>query len=369
MDYRGRMSRLRRRLLDEGFDAVLITNLTNIRYLCGFTGSNGYLLVGQSDAWFFTDGRYSTQSVEEVVAARVAICLSHAEVSKALAVRQEQSKLKRIAFEGAHVSVASAGPGWGLPPGLDKLHSYFEPAELVATSAWVESLRATKEPSEIDLVRTAAEIADAGFTYILERIEVGRTEKELALELEFYMRNNGAEGISFDPIVAAGDRSALPHARPTESRVQKGRYLLLDFGCRYRGYCSDMTRTVVIGPIDDRHREVYEAVLGAQLAGLSAVRAGVTGGAVDKTARDFLAPAGLADAFRHGLGHGVGLEIHEGPTLGKGSEEILQSGNVVTVEPGVYLEGWGGVRVEDLAVVGEQGAEVLSKSSKQLIVL
>jgi Xaa-Pro aminopeptidase len=226
-----------------------------------------------------------------------------------------------------------------------------------------------KGPGELDRIREAARLADEGLAHILERVAEGVSERELALELEFFMRRAGADDVSFDPIVAAAERSALPHARPTERQVEKGRYLLFDLGCIYDGYCSDMTRTVVVGEADDRHREIYDLVARAQQAGLDAVAAGRPTAEVDLAARQVIADAGLADAFGHGLGHGVGIEIHEGPTLRATSPDVLEVGQVITIEPGVYLPGWGGVRIEDLVVVGPDGPEVLSRSSKELQVL
>jgi Xaa-Pro aminopeptidase len=247
--------------------------------------------------------------------------------------------------------------------------SYFEGAELVPGEGWVEELRKIKDAEEIASIRAAAELGDEGFAYILERIKPGVREIDLALELEFYLRSKGSEGVSFDPIVAAAERSALPHARPTDRVVEKGRYLLFDFGCVVDGYCSDMTRTVVIGPVDDRHRQVYETVLESQMAGIEAAGPGISCGDVDMVSRRVIEKAGYPEAFMHGLGHGVGLDIHEAPSLKTGFAEQLMPGHVITIEPGAYFEGWGGVRVEDLAVVTEDGLEVLSKAPKDLIVL
>ncbi|MGH3371908.1 MAG: M24 family metallopeptidase [Nocardioidaceae bacterium] len=358
MDHAGRFARLRRRLEAEELDALHVTHLPNVRYLCGFTGSSGSLLVGREAAWFFTDGRYRTQSSEEVADAEVGVYTQPQELTDLLQ-RAGGEAGRSIGVEAGHVTIS----------GLDRLTDQLEGWELISTSGWVEDLRRVKEPEELALMQTAAEMADAGLAFILERVEPGRTERELALDLEFQMRRAGADDVSFGPIVAAGERSALPHAHPTDRVVEKGEFLLIDLGCVYHGYCSDLTRTVVVGPPSERQREVYEAVAEAQRRGVDSVRAGRPAAEVDRAAREVLSEAGLGEAFAHGVGHGVGLEIHESPTLRAASDDVLRAGEVVTVEPGAYLAGWGGVRIEDLLAVTEEGAEVLSQSPKELLVL
>lgn len=353
----------------EGVDALLISNMTNVRYLTGFAGSNGYVFLTHDATHFYSDGRYATQAGEMVKEAEVHIAPNHAAVVDELNAMTKAKNLSRIAYEATHVTVSSRGAAWEPPPGLDKVMSYFEGAELVPGEGWVEELRKIKDAEEIASIRAAARLGDDGFAFILDKIKPGVREIDLALELEFFLRSNGSEGVSFDPIVAAAERSALPHARPTDRTVEKGRYLLFDFGCVVDGYCSDMTRTVVVGPVDDRHREVYETVLASQMAGLEAAGPGVSCGDVDQVARKVIERAGYPEAFMHGLGHGVGLDIHEAPSLKSGFAEQLMPGHVITVEPGAYFEGWGGVRVEDLAVVTEDGLEVLSNAPKDLIVL
>ncbi|CAN5860347.1 Xaa-Pro peptidase family protein [soil metagenome] len=364
-----RQEKLLRRLTAEGVDAVLISNLTNVRYLTGFAGSNGYLFLTRDEAHFYSDGRYATQAAQMVTGAEIHIAPTHAAVVEDLNAFTTSQKLSRIAYEATHVTVSSRGAAWEPPPGLDKVMSYFEDAELVPAQGWVEELRKVKDAQEIASIRAAARMGDEGFSFILDRIKPGAREIDLALELEFHLRSMGSEGVSFAPIVAAAERSALPHARPTDRVVEKGRYLLLDFGCVVDGYCSDMTRTVVIGPVDDRHRDVYQTVLRSQLAGIEAAGPGVSCGDVDQVARQVIDRAGYPKAFMHGLGHGVGLDIHEAPSLKSGFPDQLAPGNVITIEPAAYFEGWGGVRVEDLAVVTEDGLEVLSQAPKDLIVL
>ncbi len=359
MDYLGRLERVRLRLDAEELDGLYVTDPTNVRYLCGFTGSNASLLVTGAGARFFTDSRYRLQSAEEVEAADVRIYRLEEELGPLLRAAAADLSASRIGFEATRMTVSA----------LERLRAVLEGRELVAASGWVESLRRVKDAEELALVRVAADMADETLAFILERVAVGRSERELALELEVHMREAGAESVSFPPIVAAGERSALPHAHPGDRPVEKGAYLLFDLGCIYRGYCSDLTRTVVIGPPERRHRETYELVAAAQQQGLDAVAPGKAAAEVDRAAREVIAAGGHAEAFGHGLGHGVGLEIHEAPGLRATSREVLAPGEVITIEPGIYLPGFGGVRIEDLVTVTETGVEALSRSPKELIVL
>lgn len=369
MTIESRLEGVRRRLDAEKVDALLVTNLINIRYLSGFTGTNAYLLITRDSARFFSDGRYAVQAARQVTGSEVNICVSHAEVSEALSKIVKGQKLGRVAYESTDVTVASRGPSWEAPPGLDKVMTYLVGSEAVPAAGWVEQLREVKDAGEIASIRHAAELGDAGFEYIAKKVKPGVSERELALDLEFFLRSQGSEGMSFDPIVAAADSSALPHAQPTDRPVEAGRFVLFDFGCIVDGYCSDMTRTLVVGPLDDRHREVYETVLAAQSAGLAAARPGVPCGDVDRAARKVVEEAGYPEAFMHGVGHGVGLQIHEAPSLKIDRKEPLEAGHVITVEPGAYFEGWGGVRIEDLAAVTADGLDVLSRAPRELIVV
>ncbi len=368
MNYRPRIEKLRGKMKEHGASFLFVTNTTNVRYLCGFSGSNGSILLGTDDAHFFSDGRYETQAKEQVEGAEIFIYGTPDEFCDALRKSLGTDRAK-IAFEASHVSVLRSPQSGDGRPSVEELEGYFESHDLMPSKGWVEEIRRVKDEDEIRLIKVAAELADAGFAHIVERIEVGKTERELALELEFFMRKSGADGVSFELIVAAGERSALPHARPTDTLVEEGRYLLFDLGCKVAGYCSDLTRTVIVGSADERHREIYDLVLKAEEASLAAVRAGVTGLDLDRMARDIITDGGYGDAFSHGLGHGVGLDVHEEPRLSRISKDTLQTGNVVTVEPGVYLAGWGGVRIEDLVLVRPQGAEVLSAAPKELLTL
>lgn len=366
MNYAGRIRRLQEVIVQQATvagatptAALYVSNLGNVRYLCGYTGSNGALLVGPEAAWFLTDGRYRTQAPEEVVGAEVVVYALPDQLGDALRRLAAELPAGPVGFESEHVSCA----------GLERVRAYFPGRDLEPTSGLVEGLRRVKEPEELVLMRRAAELADEGVAYILGQVRPGMSERELAILLESHMRLAGAEAVSFPSIVAAAERSALPHAHPTERVVEEGRFLLFDLGCVYGGYCSDLTRTVVVGQADARQREIYELVAAAQRAGLDALAPGATGAEVDAAARSVIAAAGHADAFGHSLGHGVGIEIHEAPTLRSTSADILEAGHVVTVEPGVYLPGWGGVRIEDLTVVTEAGHESLSRAPKELIVL
>ncbi|MEO7804450.1 MAG: aminopeptidase P family protein, partial [Actinomycetota bacterium] len=358
---------LKDKMQREGGDVFLVSNLKNIRYLCGFTGSSGFLAVTEHGTHFFSDGRYRTQAADEVIGAEVRIYGTAGDFTDMLKT-VVQATTDKVAYESAHTTVVRGQMG-AFGSGKDDIEKCFPDHELVQTKGWVEALRRLKEPAEIDLIRTAAQMADEGFSYIVDQVVPGKTEHELALDLEFHMRSLGADDVSFEPIVAAAERSALPHAHPTQREVEKGRFLLFDLGCIYKGYCSDLTRTIVIGPLDDRHREIYDLVAASEQAGLDAIRPGVMARDADRAARDVIEAAGHKDAFGHGLGHGVGIEIHEEPRLGGQSEDVLEQGHVVTCEPGAYFAGWGGVRVEDLLLVTDQGNEVLSHSSKELIVL
>lgn len=358
MDYEARAARVVERFDELEIDAIWISNLTNVRYLCGFTGSNGALLIQRDRITFFTDGRYTTRAADEVKGAEIVVYHTQAAAKEVIPKTIKDSGATKIGFEADTVTYAAT----------DQLKEYFG-GDPIPTKDVVKQLRRVKEPAELSLIREAAALADAGLAHIIERVEVGRTEKEIALDLEYFMRTNGAEDVSFDLIVAAAERSALPHSVPTDREIEKGRYLLFDLGCVIDGYCSDLTRTLVVGPADDRHREIYDLVSRANEAGLEAVTAGATGADVDTAARDVIADGGHAKEFSHGLGHGVGLDVHEEPVLRPGSEDILQTNEVVTVEPGVYIPDWGGVRIEDLVVVGESEPEIVSASDKSLVVL
>ena len=352
-----RAERLLELLPSEGVDLLLVTSLVNVRYMTGYTGSNGLALVGHDRRVFVTDFRYVEQAAVEV--------------DPSYERRRDQSELfdgledmlpdgeLRLGFDDTNITVRQHTRLRELLP---------HRVELVAAGGLVERLRAVKDADEIARIRAAAAAADAALMQILEQGLVGRTELQLADALAQAMRDHGAQRPSFESIVAAGPHGALPHAQPREVDVVPGQMVVIDWGAELDGYCSDCTRTVATGEPGDDAREVYELVLAAELAGVEAVHAGAGGREVDAAARSLIEAAGYGAQFGHGLGHGVGAEIHEAPRLSTRSDDELQSGNVVTVEPGVYLPGRLGVRIEDLVVVGEHGCEILSSLDKQLLV-
>jgi Xaa-Pro aminopeptidase len=353
---KARAERLADRVAELDVDLVLITGAANVRYLTGYTGSNGVALIGPLTRAFITDFRYVEQAADEV----------HSSFER----RRGQSPLlgsiaevlpagtSRLGFEREHVTVRGYAHLSEVLPGI----------ELVGLDGLVEKLREVKEPDELEALRASAVLADTAFERLLHDGLIGRTERELALALEHDMRQRGADRESFPTIVAAGPHGALPHAPPREVEVRRGDLVVIDWGAELDGYCSDCTRTVAAGEAGDDERTVYELVLGAQLAALADLRAGLAGRDVDQIARAVIEAAGYGEAFGHGLGHGVGIEVHEGPSLSRRSDDELVAGNVVTVEPGVYLQGRFGVRIEDLVVVAEDGCELLTSVSKRLIV-
>ncbi len=351
-----RASRLAERLPEIGADLLMVTSLVNVRYLTGYTGSNGLVLVGPDLRLFITDFRYVEQSAAEVDAAfdrKIA-------VQDLIDVIPEivGPESPRLAFEDAQLTVrAHARLRERLP----------ERVELVAAGDPVEALRAIKDPEEIRRIADAARLADAGLRRIMEQGLRGRTESEVAHALEQTMRDLGSPRPSFESIVAAGPHGALPHAHPRDEQIGAGELVVIDWGAELDGYCSDCTRTLATGDLAEEALEAYALVREAQHTGLAAVRAGVGGREADAAARAVIDDAGHAEHYGHGLGHGVGLEIHEAPRLSQRSDSVLAGGNVVTVEPGVYVPGKFGVRIEDLVVVTEAGAEVLTSVPKELI--
>jgi Xaa-Pro aminopeptidase len=344
-------------LADEELDAMLVTDLLNVRYLTGYTGSNGLALVGPRVRTFVTDFRYVEQAAEEVDPS-----FERRRAPRELldTVPEElPDGVRRLGFEDAAMTVrAHRELRSGLP----------ERVELVAAGSLVERMRAVKDPGEIDALRRATAVADDAFNRVLADGLVGRTEKEVARALEWEMLELGANGSSFEPIVAAGPHGALPHAQPRDALIGAGEMVVIDWGAVVDGYHSDCTRTVLAGGSDGDGRGVYQLVLAAQLAALEAVRAGADARAVDSSARDVIEAGGYGEQFGHGLGHGVGLDIHEAPRLSQRAEGELEAGNVVTIEPGVYLAGEFGVRIEDLTVVTADGCEILTSVTKELIV-
>jgi len=356
-----RIDRLRARLESESLDALLVTKLANVRYLTGFTGSAAMLLVARHDALFVTDGRYTEQSKEQLGAAGVDTAIR---IEIGLTAAAQHASLAALVATGSRLGLEDHSVTWADQRGFT---STFEGTELVPAGALVEDLRRVKDPGEIDRIRRACAIADDAFQAILPRLGDGITERQFALELEFAMRERGASGNSFDPIIAAGPNGAKPHARPSDRVIARNELVVCDFGCIVDGYCSDMTRTVSLGDPGADARHLYEVVLESQLAGRALVAADVACADIDRASRDVIAEAGWAEAFSHSTGHGVGLEIHEAPRVAATGRDTLVLSDVVTVEPGVYLPGIGGVRIEDTVVVAAAGSEPLTLTPKDLV--
>ena len=352
-----RAERLIAMLPEAGVDVMLVTDLVNIRYLTGYTGTNGLALVGPATRTFITDFRYVEQAAEEVDASFERRRASQ-DLLDAIGEALPKAEL-RLGFEDAAMSVRTHARLKELLGGR---------ARLAATGGLVERLRAVKEPEEIERIRAATALADAAFERLLQDRLIGRTEREVALALEHDMRMRGARRPSFETIVATGAHGALPHAQPREEPIRRGELVVIDWGAQIDGYCSDCTRTIAAGDPGADAQRIYELVLEAQLAGLEAVRAGESGRGADARARAVIDAGCNGEYFGHGLGHGVGLDIHEAPRLSQRSEDDLRAGNVVTVEPGVYLPGRFGIRIEDLVVVRDGGPEILTSVSKRLIV-
>ena len=355
-----RLEALRTRLESDPRRAVLVRRAANVAYLTGFENvfddeEAHAALVTSSDAWLYTDSRYAVAAQAAAYGTPWEVVVVRDNLHQAVCTGAERAGVSRLGVEsstshGSFEAIAGAFNG-----------------TVESVSAWVEAIRCVKEPEEIGRIAEAQRLTDRAFDYVVGLLRVGRAERDIALELEFYMRKEGSEGVAFAPIVASGPNSALPHAKVTSRQLQPGDFVKLDFGARVHGYCADMTRTVVVGHATDRQIEIYQAVLAANLAGLAAVRGGVAGKAVDGAARHVIEERGFGERFAHGVGHGVGIEVHELPRVGPRAEESLLPGSVVTIEPGVYVPEYGGVRIEDLVVVETDGARVLTASPKDLL--
>ena len=361
MNHSRRLRALRRSMKQQRIEALLVTHLPDIRYLCGFTGSNAALGVTATRAALFTDGRYTVQAKEQTQSARVLI--SEKSALRDACVWLAKSGVKHAHFSPENTTVAALKM---MRESIDKRRqNFFAPLE----TPLVANLRLQKDEDELRLMEKAAQLGCELFEELLPKIQSGVAETAIAAQLEFAARSRGAEGMSFETIVASGPRSALPHGHASAARLPRKGFVTLDFGVILNGYCSDMTRTVHLGEAGRQERFAYDAVLEAQQAGVEAVRPGATCGEVDEAARGVLRKAGLAEYFTHSTGHGVGIEIHEAPRIAKEQETVLVPGMVVTIEPGIYIAGKFGIRIEDMVVVTDRAPRVLTPAPKILIEL
>lgn len=352
-----RVENLRKAMKKEQVDGFLVTSPYNLRYLTNFTGTTGLAVITLDKAFFVTDFRYTEQAAAQ--AQGFEIIKNVGPIFDEVAKLCAQEELNGLAFEENHVSFAE----------YSVLEEIIEETPLIPISGMIENLREVKDEEEIAITQKACAIADQGFDYVLKTIKPGMTEIEVANQLDFYMRSLGASGVSFDTIVASGLRSAMPHGVASEKVIEQGDLITLDFGCYYQGYVSDMTRTFAIGDPDEKLREIYQVVLEAQLKVLEAAKPGLTGIQLDAVARDHITAAGYGEAFGHSTGHGIGLEIHEGPNVSFRADKQFVPGNIITDEPGIYLPGIGGVRIEDDLLITPDGNQVLTHAPKELIIL
>lgn len=351
-----KITKLRKLLEENKLDAILITNPINRRYISGFTGTAGVAIVSQEATRFITDFRYVEQATEQ--AKHFTIVEHKSSIESEINKQLNELNIQHLGFEKDDVTYA----------GFQRYEKSFE-VNLVPVGGLIENIRLIKTPTELRIIKKAGEIADAAYEHIQGYIKPGVKEIEIANELEFFMRKQGATSSSFDMIVASGYRSALPHGVASEKEIQSGELVTMDYGALYNGYCSDITRTVAVGEVSDQLKTIYDTVLEAQLRGVKGTKPGMTGKEADALTRDYITEKGFGEYFGHSTGHGLGLEVHEEPRLSHLSESVLEPGMVVTVEPGIYIPNVGGCRIEDDIVITETGNERLTNASKKLIQL
>lgn len=355
--YTNRLTGLRKKLENLNADAALVTKRENYMYMSGFTGTSAMLYITKNKAVLLTDFRYVEQATAQAPAYEVVKYNGSYtnEINRLIG-----NELKTVlAFEDSYVTYRD----------YRQFKDNLNVSEMIPLGISIEELRRVKDESEMRLIRQAVKIADDAFAHILDYLKPGVAEVEIAAEMEYFMKKQGASGASFDTIIASGLRSSMPHGVASDKKLEAGDVITMDYGALYKGYCSDITRTVFLGKPKAELKRIYQIVLDAQQKGIQGVRQGYKGKDVDKIARDHITAAGFGDYFGHGLGHGVGLEIHEDPTLSPRGEIILKNGMIVTVEPGIYVPGLGGVRIEDMLLVNGQNAEDLTKANKELIVI
>ncbi|MBS4173432.1 Xaa-Pro peptidase family protein [Bacillus sp. FJAT-49736] len=351
-----KLEKLREAFHSSGIDGILITSPYNRRYISNFTGSSGAVLIAGDAALFITDFRYVEQASKQAEGFKI---VQHKGIiHEEIAEQVKNLGIKNLGFEQDYVTYSEF-----------QTYQKFIKAELIPVTNLIENLRLIKTESEIKILKEAADIADAAFKHIIDYIKPGLTELDVSNELEFFMRKCGATSSSFNTIVASGTRSALPHGVASEKVIEKGDFVTLDYGALYKGYISDITRTVAVGEPSEKLKEIYNVVLEAQLLAVEKIKPGMTGIEADAIARDYISSHGYGESFGHSLGHGIGLEVHEGPSLSVRSDIVLKPGMVVTIEPGIYIPGLGGVRIEDDTLITEDSNETLTHSTKDLIIL
>lgn len=370
-----RLTKLREKFKQQDIDAVLINKRENYIYLSGFTGTAAQLIITQNEAILVTDFRYIQQADRQAKGYKII----QYQGSSINVINEELIKLdvNKLGFEESYITYSAytefktklTRHGDGSPVLKESLQKGEPSPCLVPLEGMIEKLRITKDQLEIEVINKAVQIADNAFTYILGYIKPGVMETEIAAEIEFFMKKQGAKGASFETIVASGERSSMPHGVASSKKLENGDVITLDYGAIYEDYCSDMTRTVFLGKIDADMKKIYETVQKAQLDALEGSLAGLTGKEIDLIARNIIVSNGYGSNFGHGLGHGVGLEIHEEPRLSPSGSIKMEPGMVVTIEPGIYIPGKGGVRIEDMIVIGDNGPQVLTTSSKDIIVI
>lgn len=352
----GKIEKLRAALATNNLDAIIITNPYNRRYITNFTGTAGIAIVSMHDTRFITDFRYIVQANEQATEFKV---VEHKNgVVEEINTQLKELQVSRVGFEKDDMTYSTY-----------EVYNNSLDTELVPVSGLVEQLRLIKTNEEVSIIKAAAKIADDAFEHIQGYVKPGVKEIDISNELEFFMRSQGATSSSFDTIVASGYRSALPHGVASDKKIESGELVTMDYGALYQGYCSDTTRTVAVGDISDELKTIYDTVLTAQLKGVEGIRSGITGVEADALTRDYITEKGYGDYFGHSTGHGVGLEVHENPSLSYKSKAKLEAGMVVTVEPGIYVPGVGGCRIEDDVLVTETGHERLTHATKELIQL
>jgi Xaa-Pro aminopeptidase len=356
--YEERLKSVRQILALNHLDGILFTSLENIRYLCGFTGTDGASVITQKESFFLTDSRYWTQADKEVKESQI---IHYKKKMDGVASLLLNLKFKRVGFESPSLTFSL------YQSLLEKLSS--NDTTLIPLEDQIKNLRAVKDPQELASIRTAIDISSKAFLHILEMLKEGVFEREIALDMEFFMKQNGADAIGFDIIIASGKRSALPHGKASAKKIEKGDFILIDFGSGFQGYHSDQTRTLVCGKPTLEQQKIYQIVKEAHDKAIEMVRPGIPICEVDAAARDHIRNQGYGEYFGHGTGHGIGLAVHEDPVVNFENKELLQEGMVFTVEPGIYLPDWGGVRIEDMVLVTPHGAEVLTYLPGKVTVL